>query len=56
MLADSSKWSILVQNEGEESLKAKIVLPVRSSPDLTLQKHQSQRVSVLHASLLIPLI
>ncbi|CAN7118504.1 unnamed protein product [Brassica rapa subsp. narinosa] len=43
---DSSKWSILVQNEGEESLKAKIVLPVSSSPDLTLPKHQSQRVNI----------
>ncbi|KAF8081097.1 hypothetical protein N665_0907s0019 [Sinapis alba] len=43
---DSSKWSILVQNEGEESLKAKIVLPVNSSPDLTLTKHQSQRVNI----------
>lgn len=43
---DSSKWSILVQNEGVESLKAKIVLPVSSSPDLTLPKHQSQRVNI----------
>lgn len=43
---DSSKWSILVQNEGEESLKAKIVLPANSSPELTLTKHKSQRVNI----------
>ncbi|KAG2263417.1 hypothetical protein Bca52824_070496 [Brassica carinata] len=43
---DSSKWLILVQNEGEESLKAKIVLPANSSPELTLTKHQSQRVNI----------
>ncbi|CAH8315640.1 unnamed protein product [Eruca vesicaria subsp. sativa] len=43
---DSSKWWILVQNEGEEPLIAKIVLPVNSSPYLTLTKHQSQRVNI----------
>ncbi|XP_010529209.1 PREDICTED: uncharacterized protein LOC104806162 [Tarenaya hassleriana] len=46
---DSAKWSILVQNEGEESLKAKIVLPGSvKNPlrELTVQKHQSQRVNV----------
>jgi hypothetical protein len=43
---DPSKWLILVQNEGEESLKAKIVPPVNSLPELTLPKHQSQRVNI----------
>uniref|UniRef100_A0A1J3CP34 DUF7356 domain-containing protein n=1 Tax=Noccaea caerulescens TaxID=107243 RepID=A0A1J3CP34_NOCCA len=43
---ESSKWLILVQNEGEESLKAKIVLPANPSPEVTLPKHQSQRVNI----------
>ncbi|XP_024013797.1 uncharacterized protein LOC18020907 isoform X2 [Eutrema salsugineum] len=43
---DSSKWLILVQNDGEETLKAKIVLPVNPLRELTLAKHQSQRVNI----------
>ncbi|CAH2064380.1 unnamed protein product [Thlaspi arvense] len=43
---DTSKWLILVQNEGEESLKAKIVLPVNTLPELALPKHHSQRVNI----------
>ncbi|KAL1199774.1 hypothetical protein V5N11_013038 [Cardamine amara subsp. amara] len=42
----SGNWLILVQNEGENSLKANIVLPVDSLRELTLAKHQSQRVNI----------
>ncbi|CAL9246765.1 unnamed protein product [Arabidopsis halleri] len=42
----SANWLILVQNEGENLLKAKIVLPVNSLQELTLPKHQSQRVNI----------
>lgn len=44
IIAGSANWLILVQNDGEKSLKAKIVLPVNSLQELTLPKHQSQRV------------
>ncbi|EOA24186.1 hypothetical protein CARUB_v10017424mg [Capsella rubella] len=42
----SANWLVLVQNEGEKSLKAKIVLPVNSLQELTLPKHQSKRVNI----------
>ncbi|XP_010426731.1 PREDICTED: uncharacterized protein LOC104711704 [Camelina sativa] len=42
----SANWLILVQNEGEKSLKAKFVLPVNSIQELKLPKHQSQRVNI----------
>jgi len=44
MIAGAANWLILVQNEGETSLKAKIVLPVNALQELTLPKHQSQKV------------
>ncbi|CAN8278783.1 unnamed protein product [Cochlearia groenlandica] len=43
---DSANWVILVLNEGEKSLKANIVLPVIPLRELTLPKHQSQRVNI----------
>ncbi|VYS60082.1 unnamed protein product [Arabidopsis thaliana] len=42
----AANWLILVQNEGETSLKAKIVLPVNALQELTLPKHQSQKVII----------
>ncbi|CAH8268269.1 unnamed protein product [Arabidopsis lyrata] len=42
----SANWLILVQNDGEKSLKAKIVLPVNSLQELTLPKHHSQRINI----------
>lgn len=56
IIVASATWLILVQNEGEESLKANIVLPVTPLRELTLPKQQSQKVRLLCASELIPLI